>query len=224
MSSIRTIFPKRLQDKTHLRVQKTLLSLLPQARLEHRFPSINRIADVVLPSHKIIFEIQCSPISLEEAQNRIRDYASLDFTVIWILHHRHFNAEVVSPAELYLRKRPAYFTSITPHGYGFFYDQLEIFKGLCRVYKSPPLILEGMTPRHLTHIPRTFPKGLKKKLAHTPLYLPGDLTDNLLTSRRPTRWAKMAERKHSTTAFRKFISLFKDFFLYLLYLNADRPH
>jgi len=223
MSSTHTTFSKRLQDKTHLRIQKVLLSLLPQSRLEYRFSSISRIADVAMLSHNIVFEIQCSPISLEEVQKRIRDYTSVGFTVIWILHHRYFNSEVVSPAELYLRKRLAYFTSITKYGYGFFYDQLEVFKGLSRVYKSHPFILKWMTPLYLTCIPRTFPKTLKERFMHTQLYLPGDLTYHLLTSK-STRWAKRIEREHSATVFGRFVSLFQDLFLYLLRLNASQHH
>ena len=223
MSRTDAIFSKRAPDKTHLTIQKSLLSFLPQGKLEHHFPSINRIADVVLLSQKIIFEIQCSPISLEEVQNRIRDYESLGFKVIWILHHHKFNLEIASPAEIYLRRHLSYFTSITRYGHGFFYDQLEFFDGLRRVYKGPPLILENFLPSSLARIPQTFPKILKEKLVHTPFYLPGDLTDHLL--KKPgSNWAQILEKNYSPTLLKKSLALFRDFFLYLLNLNASRQH
>ncbi|NGX50918.1 MAG: hypothetical protein K1060chlam2_00770 [Chlamydiae bacterium] len=221
MSESGLISKKRQKDWTHLTIQKSIQSLLPNAKLEERFPMIKRVADVVLFSEKIIFEIQCSLISLEEVQSRNRDYASLGYTVIWILHHQKFNREIVSPAELYLRRRLSYFTSITRYGPGYFYDQLEFFNGLERIYKGPPLILESLLPRTLTRTPRTFPKSLKEKFSHTTLYLPGDLTD-LLLKRPNSNWARVVEKSFTPSRIKKFLDLAHDFFLYLLYLTASR--
>ena len=67
-----------MSSPTHKIVQETLLSILPHASLEHRFPSIGRIADVALLPEKIIFEIQCSLISISEVEKRITDYATLE--------------------------------------------------------------------------------------------------------------------------------------------------
>ena len=91
-------------SSSHLAIQKVLSKSLPGSRLEHRFPSIGRVADVVYFPKKIIFEVQCSPISLKEVQKRNRDYLSLGFTVIWILHDRHYNKKTLSLAERACRK------------------------------------------------------------------------------------------------------------------------
>src|SRR5271170_2645635 len=76
----------------HLQLQLRLFDLIgPQAQIESPFPAFKRIADVAWHSKKIIFEIQRSPIPLEEAQNRNLDYQRAGYNVIWILHDRQFN-------------------------------------------------------------------------------------------------------------------------------------
>lgn len=54
--------------------------------VEQRFPQIDRIADVYFEFHseKYAFEIQKSPISDQEFENRIADYAQIGITVLWI--------------------------------------------------------------------------------------------------------------------------------------------
>ncbi len=173
-----------MRSKTpHKTIQKILTTFLPEAKLEISFPQINRIADVVYFPKKIIFEVQCSPISLQEVQKRNRDYGSIGYTVIWILHDHHFNKKTLSYAELYLRKNLSYYTSITTYGHGFFYDQLEFFQGSQRVYRSRPLILKNFLPQTLKKIPRYFPKSLQEKLKRSPFYLYGDMTDALINQK-----------------------------------------
>src|SRR5687767_12314803 len=94
----------------HLQLQQRFLHLLPpgECQLERPFKRIHRIADVVWEPQKIVFEIQCSPISLEEVQKRNADYASLGYQVVWILHTKTFNQQRLSAAELYLRTTPCY--------------------------------------------------------------------------------------------------------------------
>ena len=197
-------------------------SHFPQARLEYYFPSVHRIADLVVISKKLIFEIQCSPISLEEVQRRNQDYASLGFKVIWILHHKRFNQKTLSPAELYLRCRHlSYFASVTQdNSKVFFYDQFEFFDGMRRIYKSPPFVLQSFLPCTLSSIPHTFPKTIKKKLSHSPFYLPGDLADHLLKGK-DGGWIHTLEKEHLPSPFKRSINLSRDFFLYLLYLNRS---
>ncbi len=60
------------------------------AKIEVFFPSINRIADVVWEEEKIIFEVQCSPITISEVKARNKDYASLGYQVVWILYEKTF--------------------------------------------------------------------------------------------------------------------------------------
>ena len=213
------------KNPTHLAIQKALLNLLPYGKLEHYFPTIRRIADIVCLKQKLIFAIQCSPTSLKEVEERIKGYESLGFTTIWILHEQHFNQKKLSPAEYYLRRRFCYFTSIDTSGMGVFYDQLEFFKSYHRLYKGPPLILESLVPKPLHQIPKNFPKILKEKLKNTPLYLSGDLT-TLLLKRVDSNWAQILEKTYiqKPSFFIRLLAYLKDFFLYLLKMNASQDY
>lgn len=138
------------KTEVHLTIQKKILQSLPegQAILEKRFPSISRIADVVWESKKRIFEVQCSPISLQEVKSRMADYASVGYQVIWILHDFRFNRKRLSAAENYLRPSHAFFTSINTKGRGMFYDQYEVFSTGIRVEKGPPHPIDvGLPPQ-----------------------------------------------------------------------------
>src|SRR5437879_13025188 len=57
---------------THLALQWHLIDLLPkgEALMERAFPEIGRITDVCWEKRKIVFEIQCSPITEEKAKRR----------------------------------------------------------------------------------------------------------------------------------------------------------
>lgn len=111
----------------HLQLQEYFLNrLTPEdCRIEHRFPEVNRIADVAWLSKKIVFEIQCSPVSPAEVLERNRDYASSGWTVIWILHDRRYNQIRLSSAEAALRHFPHYFTDMDDQGKGMIYDQFD---------------------------------------------------------------------------------------------------
>ncbi len=100
---------------SHLQIQLHLKALEPQLILEKKIE--NRIADAVWEEKKIVFEIQFSPISLEEVQNRCRDYQRLGYTPIWILHDRRFNRPWMSPAEEYLRTHATTFFTDGHHFY-----------------------------------------------------------------------------------------------------------
>lgn len=172
----------RLSGKSlmHLQTQLRLCALFQEEiHLEYRFPSINRIADAAWLSRKIVFEIQCSPISLEEVQQRNADYASLGFQVVWILHDSRFNQKRITAAEHYLLKKPFYFTNIDFKGRGVIYDQLHIvYKGM-RKLKLPPLPIELNEPSKMV---KTFAKNLPEivheRLNHWPLFFKGDLVDS----------------------------------------------
>lgn len=144
------------KTETHLTIQKAILERLPpkEALLEKWFPSIRRIADVVWEPQKLIFEVQCSPISLQEVKERMEDYASVGYRVIWLLHDHRFNRKRLSAAEHHLRPLYAFFTTSK----GFFYDQYEVFSGHLRTEKGPS------HPISLTHLPtKTLPPPQKKK-------------------------------------------------------------
>jgi hypothetical protein len=201
----------------HKVIQKKLASFLQGSVIEYRFPSIRRIADVVFFPKKIIFEVQCSPISIENIQKRNRDYSSLGFTVIWILHDRIYNKKIATPAELYLRQNLSYYTSMTPFGHGFFYDQLDFFKGVTRIYKSTPQTIKSFYPKPPPRLPFFFPNKLRKR----PLMLSGDTTEHLLKSKQG-RWAWKLEKSLTKKWTCKKIT--KELFHSLLLKNASASH
>jgi hypothetical protein len=101
-----------------------------------------RRADAVWEDKKIVFEIQLSPISLQEVLRRCSDYSAQGYQVVWILHEGVFNGAKVSPAEKYLRKScPTYFTNGEK-----IYDQLEVVSGRRRLYQGEPLAIKISEP------------------------------------------------------------------------------
>lgn len=128
----------------HLNAQLHLQKLLEpnELLLERPFPEIGRIADVVWEEKKLIFEIQCSPIPLLEAKERIENYALAGYRVVWILHEKNFNKERLSPSEAFLRSsQTCFFTDIDSEGKGSIYNQLERLSKTRRFWKSEKLKL-----------------------------------------------------------------------------------
>lgn len=163
----------------HLQMQEHLLSILPknEAVMEKPFPKIKRIADVFWQNQKIIFEIQCSPISEEEVQARNQDYRSMGFKVVWLLSDRLFNKKKCKKSELVLRKEGAYFFSVKK---GItIYDQSEKFRGLFRVYFGPMLISLLDRPKEIL-----LKKGYPDQLLHRKICFEGDLLDRLSAGKR----------------------------------------
>ena len=89
------------------------------------FGKIQRIGDLAWHPRKIIFEIQCSPITADEIDKRNRDYESLGWSVIWILHDKTFNQRRASFSEYWLANHCHYFTNIGHDG-GSIYDLASI--------------------------------------------------------------------------------------------------
>ncbi len=162
---------------THLQVQTYLLQHLPvgESRMEHRFPSISRIADIVWEPQKIVFEIQCSPISAEEVTNRCKDYKSLGYDVVWILHDRRFNQWRVSAAEMVLRSFPFYFTNMTAEGKGHVYDQYDIVHKGTRKKVLPPLPVDLSKRMSYQPITKNLPSSLVERVKNRGWYFEGDL-------------------------------------------------
>lgn len=77
---------------------------------EMRFAAIGRIGDVAWPERRLIFEVQCSPISAKEIEERNHDYASCGWDVVWILYDKTFNQKRISAAEKYLAGHTHYFS------------------------------------------------------------------------------------------------------------------
>lgn len=134
---------KRKSLPLHKAVQKHVISLLPpgEGLLEHPFPG--HFADIAWPKMHIVFEIQCSPISLKEVVRRINDYESFGYQVIWILHQKTFNKRILSRSEIYLRThKMALFTNITIGEQGQIYNQQETIKGMIRTHRSLPFSVD----------------------------------------------------------------------------------
>lgn len=134
----------------HVQLQNYFLNNLPlhDCHLEYPFPVIRRIADVAWPSQKIIFEIQCSPISVEELLSRNRDYGQEGWKVVWILHEARFNRFRLSGAEMALRNSPHFFSNMDGHGRGIIYDQFDLWN-------------KGMRSTSLAPLPIDFRGGVK---------------------------------------------------------------
>ncbi len=125
----------------HLQIQNYFYKHLPigDCKLEFRFPTIGRIADVVWMSKKIVFEIQYSPISAEEIQSRNTDYAKMGWDVVWILHEHRYNQYRLTAAENALKNHTHYFCSIDATGKGIIYDQYDSIMDSKRKFKFDPL-------------------------------------------------------------------------------------
>lgn len=164
----------------HLHVQIRLVKLLGrQAEMECRFLEIGRIADVVCHARKCVYEIQCSPISVEEVKRRSEDYREAGYEVVWILHDRRFNQKRVSEAESHLRNNPCYFTNCNRVGRGIIYDQFEVIKNHKRMFKGPPLIIE---PDCLIPVQQAAnaPLAIQKRMESWTIYAKGDLLERYL--------------------------------------------
>lgn len=153
----------------HLELQKHLLSLLGEgAAMEVPFSSINRIADVFWPSKKVVFEIQCSPMSEEEAKARSYDYASLGLQVVWLLRDRVFRKN-----RHFLRQQGAYLFREEKKGRFFLYDEWNPF--------SSPYPVSLHLPKEVPQeISKNIPPPLLPRLQKT-FYFTGDLLDRTLT-------------------------------------------
>lgn len=100
------------KTKEHVAIQALIQEQIGRTSCEEevRFSEIGRIADVAWPDKKLVFEVQCSPISAKEVEGRNRDYASIGWNVVWILYDKTFNGEYLTQAESYLQSKTHYFS------------------------------------------------------------------------------------------------------------------
>ncbi|MBY0529961.1 MAG: hypothetical protein K2P51_07195 [Rhabdochlamydiaceae bacterium] len=188
----RSICRQNQKSQEHLQTQCYLMTLLPEGQccMERPFPSVQRIADITWESERIVFEVQCSPLSLQEAEQRCADYRAAGFEIVWILHEKTFNRKRMSAAESWLRKNPCYFTNISKEGKGRIYDQYDIDRGAIRSFKGPPLEVNLSLPKRKLPLARSsLPKELQHRIFHWPLFFQGDLLD---------RWLNEPNTKEST--------------------------
>lgn len=174
------------KSEEHIQIQLYLAEQRKEeSAIEHPFPNINRIADVVWKKEKIVFEVQCSFLSLQEAQERSLDYEKEGYHLIWILHDKRFNRHTLSAAEEFLRARGAYYSNFNQEGKGILYDQFEVIREGKRLYKGPPLILPSLLSvypkRHpfLETLPSPLPRMLEERKERWQCSFAFDLTDHL---------------------------------------------
>jgi len=168
---------------SHLQLQNHLRTLLPknQCFLEYRFPSVNRIADVAWVTEKIIFEIQCSPISCKEIRQRNHDYQSLGWNVVWILHDQRYNQQFLHPAEYALQDHVHYFSNMDANGKGVIYDQFDTIEKGLRIFKMEKLAVNLVELKFFkpTSPPKLDLLFCQKRLKKWPFYFEGDLCDSV---------------------------------------------
>ncbi len=131
----------------HREAQRLLLQRLPpgEASLEQIFPEVQRIADLFWRPRRIVFEVQCSPIALQEAKRRQEDYARCGCHLVWILAPGLFFTRTPSPTERWMEQQLRYFFTITK-GEIFIYDQLCQMTRRRRLILSRPLRIDPLSP------------------------------------------------------------------------------
>ncbi|MCP5492274.1 MAG: hypothetical protein H7A40_04455 [Chlamydiales bacterium] len=162
----------------HLRTQQYISSQFAESFMEYYFPEINRFADVVIPSEKLIFEVQCSPISLFEVRARQAAYAKTGYQLVWILHDARFNRRGLSDAESHLLNSTCYYTDMDAFGNGRIYDQFTIRSNVKRLYIGKKCPVDIGNPLCIKKI-QTTPKSKKIRIRQKnwPLYFKNDLID-----------------------------------------------
>jgi competence protein CoiA len=180
----------RLYSKSqdHLLTQLAIQRLLPagETALEKPFPEIGRRADLIWDRPKLAFEIQCSLISPLEIKQRILDYATVGYQVVWILDDRIFNRKKCSTAEQLIRLTPSYYATMSKQTFPIFYDQFEIINKNVRVKKGRKLKvhLQRPYPVPLRDWPKKqFPRQIINKVANTSVFFHGDLLHKALLAK-----------------------------------------
>jgi competence protein CoiA len=188
----------------HLMLQQFLKTILPigEVDLEYPFKKIGRIADVVWHPKRLVFEIQYSPISAEEVRNRNKDYSSLGYQVIWILHDERYNQTRLSSAENYLHNFPHYFSDMNADGKGKIYDQFAIIKNGLRIHRSPVLSIDPSIPKFFKTDKKNvkIPFFLQKRLKSWSLAFSGDIIDCFLNPELLPAELKEIDLNHSKTS------------------------
>jgi competence protein CoiA len=178
----------RLYSKSedHLLAQLWLQKVLPAGEviLEKPFIDILRIADVSWEPQKIVFELQCSLLSPKEAEDRMEDYKTAGYQVVWILDDRIFNQRILRPAEQFLRLTSCYYATLRKEA-PIFYDQFEILTRQTRIKRGRHLNVQIQKPYRIPSFSweeDRFPSQIHQKTANTNLYFQGDLIHRALLS------------------------------------------
>jgi competence protein CoiA len=198
---LRASKPCRQHQKTeeHLGLQFHLAKQFSSCdvRMERPFPEVGRIADVALEKERIVFEVQCSPISLTEAQERTQDYRFIGWRLIWILSDKRYNRRKLGAAERYLRQQTCYFASWNKQR-AFLYDQWEIVVDFQRIYKGPLVPVQPSRIALLPHsVSQHLPRCAQERLTQWIWHLEGDMLTRLLEH--PAALQSLLEREARLT-------------------------
>lgn len=171
----------RLSNKSdaHLFLQIQLFQSIgpSQIQMERRFTDLGRIADLCWEKEKLIFEIQCSPISLEETEERIQDYKQAGYRVIWLLHDRIYNRYFLRKEELFLRQKSAAYYFHFQKNHSLIYDQFELLIKGQRLKRSTRLPIDLRRPLLLAQNTPFSEELPKQVFPPSGLYFAGDRTD-----------------------------------------------
>lgn len=147
--------------------------------MEKKFPRLGRIADIVWEEKKLLFEIQCSPMSREEMLNRTKVYKTAGYQTVWILHEKSYNKFRLSALEGAIKEIPHYFTNMSPGGEGIIYDQCSIVSHGTRVKSWKRLPIDLSSPRPISQEIRSQKKErltqVEQRLKTWPIYFYKDL-------------------------------------------------
>jgi hypothetical protein len=130
----------RMKEGLHHAVQSWLVNACgpSTSTVECSFPEICRVADVAYHPKRIVFEIQVSPLSADEALHRTLAYWHCGWHVIWLLHAQTFGRHRATAFEQALLPIPHYFTTIGLAG-GSVWDEVSVVRGRYRHwYLLPP--------------------------------------------------------------------------------------
>ncbi len=180
----------RLYSKSedHLLLQLQIQKDFPHGEILMEKPllKINRVADLLWEKKKIAFEIQCSLLSLPEAEWRTKEYKTAGYEIVWILDDRIFNKKKLRPAETFLRDRLSFFASFHRYSRSDVYDQFEFFLQGKRIKKGKkiPIDLTKIHPTPPTEWPNELPRQIGKRIAHSVWYFERDLIHRTLLSKR----------------------------------------
>lgn len=164
---------------THLNIQHQIESQLPEGEcvLEKIFPEIHRIADLFWEKERIVFEVQCSPMTKAEMLKRTSSYRSIGCDIVWILHERNYNHYRMSALEQAIAPITHYFSDMTPGGEGIIYDQWSLAKKGCRVKSLPKLEVKLGKPLRDQICTDCSSPFFQMRQKTWPLYFDGDLLD-----------------------------------------------
>lgn len=189
----------------HQLYQSRLQKQNPKLKLEKPFISILRIADLCWEEKRLVFEIQCSPITAQEVRKRKEDYLLEGYRLIWLLDDRLFGKRSISDAEEELLKQGTYYLS--PKRFAP-YDRFEVIHRKKRIVKGAPLPIDLTDPYQ-----KTFTPSLEQlRLRSSPLYFSGDLYDRIIKEPKALQELRNREKKAKTSANRAIWSHLKSLF------------